>query len=156
MIYYSQKSTTCRNTIIPRRIKLLVLLLGFFIPLIASCHSGDKWKRRLAKFDKIDRRNPPGRGGIVFVGSSSISRWKSLNEDFSPHYVLNRGLAASQISDVTSFTDRLIIPYHPRMIVMYCENDVYAGRTPDQVLADFDAFVKHVRKELPRVIIAFI
>ena len=39
---------------------------------------------------------------------------------------------------------------------MYCENDVYAGRTPDQVLADFDAFVKHVRKDLPRVIIAFI
>jgi lysophospholipase L1-like esterase len=43
------------------------------------------------------------------------------------------------------------------MIVLYAgDNDLGAGRTPDQVLAQFDAFVKRVRKDLPCAKIAFI
>jgi lysophospholipase L1-like esterase len=43
------------------------------------------------------------------------------------------------------------------MIVLYAgDNDLGAGRTPDQVLAQFDAFVKRVHKDLPCAKIAFI
>jgi lysophospholipase L1-like esterase len=116
-----------------------------------------KWRRKLRQFDESDRRNPPKPGGIVFVGGSSIERWESLAEDFSPHYVLNRAVGGSHLRHVRRFADRVIVPYRPRMIVLYAgDNDVGTGRTPDQVLAHFDALVKRVHEELPCVTIAFI
>jgi lysophospholipase L1-like esterase len=36
------------------------------------------------------------------------------------------------------------------------ENDLQAGRTPRQVVADFRSFVERVRRDLPRVRIAYI
>jgi lysophospholipase L1-like esterase len=135
------------------------LLLVFFIPIAGA--SGveriSKWRRKLQQFDESDRRNPPKPGGIVFAGGSTIERWESLAEDFSSHHVMNRGVGGSQIRHVTRFANRVIIPYRPRMIVLYAgDNDVGVGRTPDQVLARFDLFVKRVHKELPCVTIAFI
>lgn len=154
MTYYFQKSTY-RNTNIRRRIRI-ALLLVLFMPIIAGI-GGEKWSRRLRQFDALDGLNPPKLGGIVFTGSSSIEYWESLAEDFRSHYVLNRGVGGALIAHLTYFADRVIIPYQPRMIVLYCgENDLYIGRTADQVLADLDAFVKRVHKDLPRVIIAFI
>jgi lysophospholipase L1-like esterase len=54
------------------------------------------------------------------------------------------------------FADRLILPHKPRMIVLHVGgNDVNNGRTPDEVLADFKAFVAKVRAVMPDVPIAF-
>jgi hypothetical protein len=139
MTYYFQKSTY-RNTNIRRRIRI-ALLLVLFMPIIADI-GGEKWSRRLRQFDALDGLNPPKLGGIVFTGSSSIEYWESLAEDFRSHYVLNRGVGGALIAHVTYFADRVIIPYQPRMIVLYCgENDLYIGRTADQVLADLDALI---------------
>jgi lysophospholipase L1-like esterase len=135
------------------------LLLVFFIPITSASgvERTSKWRRSLRKFDESDRRNPPKPRGILFVGGSTIERWESLAEDFSSHYVLNRGVGGSEIRHVTRFANRVIIPYRPRMIVLYAgDNDVGAGRTPDQVLAQFDALVRRVHKDLPCVTIAFI
>ena len=136
-----------------------VLLIAFFMPAVADSDAQriSKWRRKLRQFDESDRRNPPKQGGIVFVGGSSIERWESLAEDFSPHYVLNRAVGGAQLWHVRRFAHRVIVPYRPRMIVLYAgDNDVGAGRTPDQVLAQFDALVKRVHKDLPCVTIAFI
>jgi lysophospholipase L1-like esterase len=50
-----------------------------------------------------------------------------------------------------------VIPYHPRVIVMYAgDNDVEEGLAPGRVLDDFKAFVAHVRRDLPDVAIIYI
>ncbi|HEY2587755.1 MAG TPA: GDSL-type esterase/lipase family protein, partial [Tepidisphaeraceae bacterium] len=51
----------------------------------------------------------------------------------------------------------IAIPYHPSRIVMYAgDNDLAAGKTPKQVLADFQAFASKVHNSLPDVPITFI
>jgi lysophospholipase L1-like esterase len=117
----------------------------------------NKWEAEIQKFEEADRQHPPAKNGVVFVGSSSIRMWQALAEDFPGVNVLNRGFGGSQLADSTYFADRVVTPYQPRMILLYAgDNDLAAGKTPPQVLADYQAFVQRVRAKLPQVKIAFI
>jgi lysophospholipase L1-like esterase len=117
----------------------------------------ERWEKDIAAYEAKDKANPPEKGGIVFVGSSSVRLWTTLGEDFPHHRVLNRGFGGSQISDSVHFAHRIVIPYAPRMVVMYAGgNDINAKKTPAAVFGDFQAFVKKVRAALPDTEIAFI
>ena len=117
-----------------------------------------KWEKEISAFEAKDRENPPPRNAIVFVGSSSIRKWTTLVEDFPHHQVINRGFGGSQlIADSVHFADRIVLPYEPRFIVVYAGgNDIHAGKSPEQVFADFQAFVEKVRAKLPKTEIAYI
>ncbi len=83
--------------------------------------------------------------------------WKTLAEDFPGTPTLNRGFGGSEISDSIHFTDRIVVPYQPRQIVIYAgDNDVSKGKSAEVVARDFKAFVKKVRGEMPGVRVAFI
>ena len=116
-----------------------------------------KWEKEIAAFEAKDAEHPPEKGGIVFIGSSSIRMWKTLETDFPKHRVLNRGFGGSEIEDSVHFADRIVFPYAPRMVVLYAGgNDINAGKTPERVAADFRAFVEKVRSTLPNVEIKYI
>jgi lysophospholipase L1-like esterase len=74
-----------------------------------------------------------------------------------PDYtVINRGIDSLETSDLVHYADRLVLPYKPRLIILHIGgNDVHAGKSPEQVLADFQAFVAKVRAVMPDVPIAF-
>lgn len=96
----------------------------------------------IAAFETQDRASPPGPCRIVFVGSSTIRRWTTLEADMAPLAVLNRGFGGSHIADVTFFFDRVVAPYRPRAIVFYAgENDFDADRPATDVVADFARFM---------------
>jgi lysophospholipase L1-like esterase len=83
--------------------------------------------------------------------------WGTLAPDFPKHKVLNRGFGGCQIADCTYYADRVIVPYRPRLIVLRAGgNDIHAGKSPEQVRDDFQAFVKQVRAKLPKVRIAYL
>ena len=108
-------------------------------------------------FEGRDRAIPPVPGGIVFVGSSTIRMWLSLREDFPGQNVLNRGFGGSTLPEVNVVVPRIVLPYRPHLVVLYAgDNDLAAGHTPNDVLADYRRFVFLVRRELPMARIAFI
>ena len=112
--------------------------------------------REIHAFEAADRANPPPQDAILFVGSSTIRMWTTLAQDFPEHKVINRGFGGCQIADCTYYADRIVIPYKPRLIVLRAGgNDIHAGKTPEQVQADFQAFVEKVRAKLPEVRIAY-
>ena len=116
------------------------------------------WEQTLAAFDALDHQRAPPPGGVLFVGSSSIRLWDSLQEDFAAlPVVINRGFGGSKLSDCVRHIDRLVVPYRPRLVLVYAgDNDLAAGRTPEDILARFKAFAEGVRESLPRTRIAFI
>jgi lysophospholipase L1-like esterase len=139
----------------------LLFALALVAPLAAraaqDANSHETWEPAIRAFEQKDRESPPAPGAVVFVGSSSIQKWSTLAADFPKTRVLNRGFGGSEIADSTYFAGRIITPYKPRLIVLYAgDNDLASGRTPDQVLADFGAFVDRVRKDVPDVKIAFV
>ncbi len=115
-----------------------------------------KWEKDIQAYEAADRANPPEPGAIVFIGSSTFRMWKTLEKDFPQHRVLNRGFGGSQMVDATYFADRIVTPYKPSLIVVHeGGNDINAGKSPEQVTADFKEFVAKVRKAQPGVPIAF-
>ena len=111
----------------------------------------------MAAFEKMDATNPPPKGEIVFTGSSTIRFWNTLPTDFPKSKIINRGFGGCEIEDVTHFADRIIFPYEPRMIFLRAGgNDLWAGKTSEQVFEDFKDFVQTVHKKLPKTEIVFI
>src|SRR5688572_28745125 len=123
----------------------------------ALAQTTNRWEKDIAAFEAQDRTNPPPKGAILFIGSSSIRLWKMLAEDLPEHKVINRGFGGSQIADSVHFVDRMVVPYQPKRIVMYAGgNDINGGKTPEQVVSDFKAFVARVHAKLPETKIAYI
>lgn len=117
----------------------------------------EKWAKDIDKLVKDDVTNPPPTGGVVFVGSSSIVKWVSLEQDFPGVKVINRGFGGSELYDSVFYADRVVTPYKPRTVVVYAgDNDLFAGKTPEAVAADFKAFRTKVHAAVPTARIVFI
>jgi len=116
-----------------------------------------RWEKDIAAFEAADRKNPPKKGGVLFIGSSGIRLWKTLAEDFPGVNLINRGFGGSEIADSTYFADRIIFPYEPKQIFLRAGgNDIHAGRLPGEVAADFMQFVLTVHSRLPKTEIVYI
>lgn len=116
-----------------------------------------QWTPEIAAFAAQDQSQAPPQHGVLFIGSSSIHAWTTLATDFPGVPVINRGFGGSAIADSTFYADRIVTPYHPRVIVMYAgDNDMAEGATPAEVIHDFQAFVARVRHDLPDVKIVYI
>src|SRR5437660_1738407 len=91
-------------------------------------HNFAKWEKEISAYEASDRTNAPPKGGIVFIGSSTIRLWKTLPQDFPGYNVINRGFGGSEIIDSAHFADRIIFPYEPRMVLLRAGgNDLSAG-----------------------------
>jgi len=115
-----------------------------------------RWEETIRKFEEKDKVQPSNFNGILFIGSSSVVRWDT--EKYFPGYgVINRGFGGSQIVDSVHYADRIVIPYKPALIVFYAgNNDIKAGKPPEEVAADFEKFRAVVHKELPETRIIYI
>jgi lysophospholipase L1-like esterase len=116
-----------------------------------------RFEAEIRAFEVADRASPPPLGGVVFIGSSSIQAWPTLAADFPGVPVLNRGFGGSTLADVVYYADRILLPYRPRLVVLYAgDNDLALGRTPERVLADYRAFVARLRADRPQALVAFV
>lgn len=147
---------------------LLALALGAALPALArtpapaapqvpSQVSNVAWAGDMAQFAAQDAATPPPRGGIEFIGSSSIRMWEGLATDFPGQPVFNRGFGGSEVRDSTWYADRIVIPYAPCKVFFYAgDNDLNSGRSPGQVHDDVVAFVNRVHRDLPRTTVEYI
>jgi hypothetical protein len=140
----------------PLAVSIIFLLTGP-APAAETNHNFTQWEKDITAFEQSDITNPPPKNAVVFIGSSTIARWKTLTQDFPGQPVFNRGFGGSEIVDSTHFAPRVIFPYSPRMIVFRAGgNDLWAGKSPEQVFADFQEFVAVVHAKLPEAEIVFI
>ena len=110
-----------------------------------------RFAEEIRAFEVADSIARAPRGAIVFYGSSSIRMWhERLAQDFAPYVVIGRGFGGSTMSEAAHWFDRAVVPLKPRFIVLYeGDNDLEMGRTPEQILADFDEVVWLMRHRLP-------
>jgi 2-keto-4-pentenoate hydratase/acetyl esterase/lipase/lysophospholipase L1-like esterase len=139
-----------------RHMMLLVIAATLSLPLAAAEPPENRFEKQVLAYEAADRANPPPQGAIMLAGDSQFFRWKTVEEDLSGYTVVNRGIDSFQTSDLLHYTERLVLPHKPRMIILHVGgNDVHTGKTPERLLADFQAFVAKVHAALPGVPIAF-
>lgn len=136
---------------------LFVVASGGLAPAAeARAQQENRWEPKIRQFEEQDRKAMPPAGGILFVGSSSIVGWK-VDECFPGLPVINRGFGGSQVADSVHFADRIVLPYRPKVVVLYAgDNDVASGKSPEQVLGDYRQFVEKVHAGLPETRIVFV
>ena len=138
---------------------LAVVGLLLFLPRLAHSaeHNFEHWEKDIANFEANDKANPPPKGALLFIGSSTIVGWKTLAQDFPEHKIINRAFGGNEICDSTHYAERMIFPYEPKMIFLRAGgNDIHSGKTPEQVFADYQDFVAKIRTQLPDIDIAYI
>lgn len=115
-------------------------------------HAGpERFEKTIEAFEANDKANPPPANPILFVGSSTFRSWRSLEQDFAPLPAVNRGFGGSKMTDVLHFFDRVVLPYKPRIIVVYeGDNDlVSATSKAETFIANCRTFIQRVRDEIP-------
>lgn len=134
----------------------LAVATSFAVVAAEPVASAD-WSKDMAAFAAQDAATPSAPDCVLFLGSSSIRLWRTLKEDFPDLPVVNRGFGGSEIADALVHFDRLVLPHHPRLIVFYSgTNDIKAGKSPEQVVQDFERFCAKVHAARPGTGILFV
>jgi lysophospholipase L1-like esterase len=137
-------------------------MLKWCILLLAFCSQAQAQQKPpfwddVQAFKAQDSLNPPPKGAILFIGSSSFTRWTDYQSYFPGYTIINRGFGGSTLPDLTRYVDAIVTPYQPKEIVIYCgENDI-SDSLDSKVVADrFKDLFTAIRARLPDVPIAFI
>lgn len=135
--------------------------LFFFLLLNAVIVTAQKpaFYDDIQKFKHADSVKPAQQNAILFVGSSSFTKWTDVQDYFPYCTIINRGFGGSRLLDVITYADDIIFPYHPKQIVIYCgENDLaYADTVSAQTVASrFSTLFDIIRSLWDTIPIAFI
>ena len=136
----------------------VAVVLAALLPAINSHAQArpHRFESAVLAYEAADKTNPPPPNAILLVGDSQFYRWKTVHEDLPGYTIINRGIDSFEMTDLLYYADRLVLPYHPRLIVLHVGgNDVHDGRASTNILADFKSFVARVREKMPQVPIAF-
>lgn len=133
--------------------------LVLVILLIGVAAAAQPFAEDIAAFKRADSLKFPLKNSILFVGSSSFTKWTDVQDYFPGYPIINRGFGGSTLPDVIRYADQVIYPYQPKEVVIYCgENDVaYSDTiTAQTVYQRFAQLFGMIRTNLPKAKIVFI
>jgi lysophospholipase L1-like esterase len=110
-------------------------------------------------FKKQDSLHMPQQDAILFVGSSSFTKWTDVQNYFPNYPIINRGFGGSSLTDLIRYADDVIFPYHPKKIVIYCgDNDLAASDTvsAQTVFERFKTLYQLIRNKLTNETVVYV
>lgn len=96
-------------------------------------------------------KRPAQKGGIVFVGSSSIRMWPRLKRDFVGLPVINHGFGGCVSNDLMVHFDTLVARDEPKLLVTYSGNDLDKKLTVSEAFDDYVGFLKMAHERFPNI-----
>lgn len=133
--------------------------LPIFLFILFSCKEKSQEPTTLAQppfwsdiqhFKKQDSISFPPKNAILFIGSSSFTMWKGLQDSFPGYTIINRGFGGSTLLDQIRYVNDIVFPYEPKQIVIYCgENDLASSDsvTAKMVVDRFIQLFEVIRKK---------
>lgn len=135
------------------------LLIVAILALLTIAVEAQPFANEIAAFKKLDSISLPQKNAILFVGSSSFTKWKDVQNYFPDYPIINRGFGGSSLTDVIRYEKDIIFPYQPKQIVIYCgENDIAGDSTVTgkMVFERFKKLYSDIRNEFSNIPIAYI
>jgi lysophospholipase L1-like esterase len=138
------------------RLRLLTLtVLLLYLSLAASAQqekpqTANKFESEILAFEKLDKEKHYSDQSILFVGSSSIRLWSTLEEQMAPYPVIQRGFGGSRTPDVLQYIERIAYPHQFRAMVLFVANDLTGSPNdlkPEETLNNFREIVKTIREK---------
>ena len=151
--------------------KVLVLLKFFlFIFLFTNCSLEKKYIEYNTFFEndisKIEEKNKiiDVKDYLLFIGSSSIVRWETINKDMYPYKVVRNGYGGAHYYDLIHFIERICKGHEKaKAIFIFVANDItgeefgnHQDLKPREVNKLFKSVYKKIRKILGDEIQVFV
>jgi len=143
--------------------KLLVCLLlwaGFMTPVISGfSQATPPFYKEVMAFKHQDSISFPAKGQVLFIGSSSFTKWTDVQDYFPGVPILNRAFGGSSLIHLIYYQNDIIYPYQPSKIFIYCGENDFAGDDTlpgDSVVARFKKLFSDIRAKLPKVPIVYV
>ncbi|RZL47652.1 MAG: G-D-S-L family lipolytic protein [Pedobacter sp.] len=134
-------------------------LIAFFIFVFAAAQAQkkDAFYNEIQNFKQQDSIKFPPKNAILFIGSSTFTKWKDAQTYFPKHVILNRGFGGSSLPNVINYVGDVVYPYKPKQVVIYCgENDFTGNATAQEVVDRVKKLIDTIRYKYPKVAIAYI
>lgn len=139
-----------------KKIILLFIAIALGSTTIAQ-QKAAPFQDEINAFKAKDASAMPAKGGILFIGSSSLRKWTDLEKVYAKYHAINRGFGGSTLLNAIYYADDIIFPYQPRQIVIYSgENDIAEGASPEITADRFKILFNEIRKKMPNVPIEFV
>jgi hypothetical protein len=139
--------------------KRFLLLIFIFSFGILQAQTSPAFWQEIVSFKKKDSVQMPPANAILFVGSSSFTKWKDVSDYFPGYTIINRGFGGSSLPDVIRYTYDIVLPYQPKQVVIYCgENDLASSdsTSAQEVFNRFKTLFGMIRTNLPNANISFV
>jgi len=137
----------------------LFFLIAFIFSNVRTNAQPYPFGEQIARFMQQDSTSFPKKQQILFIGSSTFALWYDVEGYFPDYPIINRGFGGSALLDLIYYAKDVILPYHPKQIVIYCgENDFAREESlPAEAVADrFERLFSEIRVHLPDTHIAFV
>jgi lysophospholipase L1-like esterase len=139
-----------------------LLLIVLFTVLAGKSKAQDEpfpfWND-IQAFKQKDSASFPPPNEILFVGSSSFTKWTDVQDYFPSYPIINRGFGGSSLPDVIRYAGDIIYPYKPKQIVIYCgENDLASSDsvTAQMVYDRFEILFAMIRSKFKNIPVIYI
>lgn len=138
--------------------KIIVSIYIVFFVTHLSAQNPPFWSD-IQAFKKQDSITLPAHYKTLFIGSSSFTYWKTVEQDLPEYAPLNRAFGGSTLLDLMFYKNDIIDKYNPEKIIIYCgENDVASSDSiSGKVVFDrFKVLYLHIREKFPKINIYYI
>ncbi len=143
-----------------KRIKIYTFYILLSTLTVKSVHAQEPpFYNEIQQFKKQDSASFPPANAILFTGSSSFRKWTDVQSYFPDYTIINRAFGGSTFPDVIRYANDVIIPYHPKQVVIYCgDNDLASSDTvtAQMVFNRFKQLFYIIRKSLPKANITYV
>jgi Lysophospholipase L1 and related esterases len=139
--------------------KIFVVLYVLLCSNLFAQNTKPAFWNEIQQFRKQDSVQPPPANAILFVGSSSFTRWIDVQNYFPGYTIINRGFGGSTLLDVLRYEEDVIFKYNPKQILIYCgENDIASSDTVTAatVFNRLKTLFSEIRAVYPEIPIAYI
>ncbi|MDP4291356.1 MAG: GDSL-type esterase/lipase family protein [Bacteroidota bacterium] len=118
-----------------------------------------RYYKDFLKFKKQDSISTPPKNAILFIGSSSFTKWADVQAYFPGFTIINRAFGGSTLPEVNDWVKNNITTYKPKQVVIYCgENDLASSDTvtPQVVLNRFQQLLKTIRTKSGNINVTYV
>ncbi|WP_106916238.1 GDSL-type esterase/lipase family protein [Chryseobacterium aurantiacum] len=139
--------------------KILTAFLLLCFTIAFSQEKKPMFWQDIQEFKKQDQQNPPSRDAILFLGSSSFTKWTDVADYFPTKTIINRGFGGSRLTDLNYFADDLLAPYQPKQIIIYCGENDFADNhqlKAQKVVKRYKTLYRKIRERFPNIEVDYI
>lgn len=138
-----------------KALKLIFLFL--LINFAVKAQGQPAFYNEILSFKKQDSLKFPPKNAVLFIGSSTFTKWKDIQDYFPKHVIINRGFGGSTLTNQIDNVGNIVYPYQPKQVVIYCgENDFPEGATPEIVVKRVMKLIDTIKFKYPKVRISFV